>query len=140
MIDSTFKTKGQTSAKALSQFSIQFQAYLRNILNLVQKHVNSQAATNSNAHGLGTFSAMGNSSSNYSNGDEISSEMLLNFIDELVLDPSKLILKLNAMCILYHHLFGNLDQKLFATIIETNTKVSTSEKKSFSIDPDHSLH
>lgn len=88
----------------------------------MQKYVNNQIASNANTQGLGTFAALGGQMAN----EDISNDVLLNIIDELVLDPSKLILKLNAMCILYHHLFGNLDQKLFAAVVDNNTKVSFS--------------
>lgn len=33
------------------------------------------------------------------------------------------ILKINAMCILYHNMFGNIDDKLFKQLIECNNKV-----------------
>lgn len=78
---------------------------------------------NSNTQILSTFTALGNTSLGQIGTDEVSNEILLNIIDELVLDPSKVILKLNTMCILYHHIFGNLDQKLFASVIDNNTKV-----------------
>lgn len=124
LIDSTFQTKGLTPTKALSQFSSKFHSYLRNSLSLVQKYVNNSIASNSNAQFLSTFTALGNTSTVGQIGtDEVSNDVLLNVIDELVLDPSKVILKLNAMCILYHHLFGNLDQKLFTAVIDNNTKV-----------------
>lgn len=118
LIDSTFQTKGLTPARALSQFSSKFHSYLRNSLSLVQKYVNNSITSNSNTQILSTFTALGQIGT-----DEVSNDILLNVIDELVLDPSKVILKLNAMCILYHHLFGNLDQKLFTSVIDNNTKV-----------------
>lgn len=55
--------------------------------------------------------------------EDIPNDQLLNIIDDMALDPSTLVVKINAMCIIYHHLFGNLDQKLFSAIIEVNTKV-----------------
>lgn len=55
--------------------------------------------------------------------EDIPNDQLLNIIDDMDLDPSTLVVKINAMCIIYHHLFGNLDQKLFSAIIEVNTKV-----------------
>lgn len=119
LIDSTFQTKGLTPTKALSQFSSKFHSYLRNSLSLVQKYVNNPIINNSNSQILSAFTALVQIGA-----DDISNDILLNIIDELVLDPSKVILKLNAMCILYHHLFGNLDQKLFAAVIDNNTKVS----------------
>lgn len=119
LIDSTFQTKGLTPTKALSQFSSKFHSYLRNSLSLVQKYVNNPIINNSNSQILSAFTALAQIGA-----DDISNDILLNIIDELVLDPSKVILKLNAMCILYHHLFGNLDQKLFAAVIDNNTKVS----------------
>lgn len=125
LIDSTFQTKGLTSTTALSQFSSKFHSYLRNSLSLVQKYVNNPITCNSNTQSLSTFTALGNTSFGQIGTDEISNDILLNIIDELVLDPSKVILKLNAMCILYHHLFGNLDQKLFTAVIDNNTKVGT---------------
>lgn len=56
-------------------------------------------------------------------GEDATDDTILTLIDEIILDPSNLAVKLNAMCILYHNLFGNLDQKLFASVIEINTKV-----------------
>lgn len=61
--------------------------------------------------------------SSNSKDTDVTMDALLGIIDDMVLDPSKLILKLNTMSILYHHLFGNLDQKLFGAVIENNTKV-----------------
>lgn len=55
--------------------------------------------------------------------EDIPNDQLLNIIDDMALDPSTLVVKINAMCIIYHHLFGNLDQRLFSAIIEINTKV-----------------
>lgn len=43
---------------------------------------------------------------------------------EAVIDPPKLLLKMNAMAILFHHLFGNLDQKLFSSIVDVNVKIA----------------
>lgn len=100
----------------MAQFSVQFLSYLRNTLTLVQKYVTNQAAGNSNGQGLGTIAA------STANADA-TNETVLTIIDEMVCDPSKLVLKMNVMCILYHHLFGNLEQKLFASVIESNTKV-----------------
>lgn len=57
------------------------------------------------------------------NSDDASNETILNSIDEIVLDLSLQVVKINAMCIFYHHLFGNLDQKLFAAVIDLNRKV-----------------
>lgn len=85
-------------------------------MSLVQKYVTNQTAGNSNGQGLGTIAAA------TPNADS-TNETVLNVIDEMVCDPSKLVLKMNVMCILYHHLFGNLEQKLFASVIESNTKV-----------------
>lgn len=52
------------------------------------------------------------------------SDSLLNVMADSVVEPSKSVLKLNAMAILYHNLFGNLDQKLFGSVVECNTKVN----------------
>lgn len=49
---------------------------------------------------------------------------LANSLVEARIDSSKDMLKLNTMAILYHHLLGNLDQKLFNSIVDCNMKVS----------------
>lgn len=106
---SCYQTKG------LSQFSHQFGSYLRNTLNVVQKNINFPS------HQIRSTT---NSSTSYGfAGEDASDDTILSLIDEIILDPSNLAVKLNAMCILYHNLFGNLDQKLFAAVIEINTKV-----------------
>lgn len=55
--------------------------------------------------------------------DNDADETLLTLIEETALDLAMPIVKMNSMCILYHHLFGNLDRKLFAAVIDTNKKV-----------------
>lgn len=64
-----------------------------------------------------------NNSTQYSNSDVSSNETVLNLVDDLMIDSSQHIVKINTMCILFHHLFGNLDQKLFAAVIDLNKKV-----------------
>lgn len=110
--------------QALTQFCVQFLAYLRNTLNLVQKCANNQTNVNSNGQGLGSITQL--TPSTGSANQCATSDALLNIFDELVCDTSKLVLKMNVMSIIYHHLFGNLDQKLFASVIENNAKVNTS--------------
>lgn len=110
MIDSitSHQVKYQASSQAISQFSIHFNSYLKNALNILQKNTN---IANHSWNSSNSFSA-----------EDISNDTLLNIIDEAVVDTN-LVVKINAMCILYHQLFGNLDQKLFAAVIESNTKV-----------------
>lgn len=108
-------------ARSVSQFNSQYCSFLRNTLNVVQKHLNNTSNTSRNSF-ISPVTA-GNISI-LLNGDDISNDQLLNISCESPQDASNLVLKLNAMCILYHHLFGNLDQRLFATVIETNAKVS----------------
>lgn len=111
LIDSVscYQTKG------ISHFSHQFHSYLRNTLQVVQKNINVPS------HQIRSTS---NSSTSYMfAGEDATDDTILTLIDEIILDPSNLAVKLNAMCILYHNLFGNLDQKLFASVIEINTKV-----------------
>lgn len=57
------------------------------------------------------------------NIEHATNDILLDFIDEIVIDLSLQVVKINAMCIFYHHLFGNLDQKLFAGVNDINKKV-----------------
>lgn len=59
------------------------------------------------------------------NADDTSNDNVLNLVEDMVFDSSTQVVRLNVMCILYHHLFGNLDQKMFATVIDTNKKVRT---------------
>lgn len=113
---STYQTKYETSAHAFSQFSIQFHSYLKNTLTVVQKN-NASAQSRNTSNSTLSFSA-------FNAEDSTSGDTLLALIDDTAMDPSNLIVKMNTMCIVYHHLFGNLDQKLFASIIESNTKVS----------------
>lgn len=108
--------------KALTQFSTQFISYLRNTLNLVQKCTNNVQSANSNGPGLGVITQLIQAA--MTANSEQANDILLNVIDEMVSDPSKLFLKLNAMCILYHHLIGNLDQRLFSSIIDNIIKVN----------------
>lgn len=114
--------KGQAPGQALAQFSVQFLSYLRNTLTLVQKYVANQTAANSNGQGLATMAQSLPATTSTANVDA-TNDAVLNIIDEMVCDPSKLVLKMNVMCILYHHLFGNLEQKLFSAVIENNAKV-----------------
>lgn len=121
-IESLFQVKGQAPGQALAQFSVQFLSYLRNTLTLVQKYVANQTAANSNGQGLATMAQSLPATTSTANVDA-TNDAVLNIIDEMVCDPSKLVLKMNVMCILYHHLFGNLEQKLFSAVIENNAKV-----------------
>lgn len=118
--------KGQTSVQSLTLFSVQFLAYLRNAIALAQKCANGQTNINSNVQGLGSITQLMSSTS--STEPCSTSDAMLNIFDELVCESSKLVLKMNVMSIIYHHLFGNLDQKLFSTIVENNAKV---ENRSF---------
>ncbi|XP_055324262.1 WASH complex subunit 4 isoform X2 [Sitodiplosis mosellana] len=111
---STYQTKYETSAQAFTQFSNQYHSYLKNTLNVVQKN-NATAQTRNTSNSILSFST-------FNAEDSASSDTLLALIEDIALDPSSLIVKMNAMCIVYHHLFGNLDQKLFASIIESNAK------------------
>lgn len=110
------KTQSKISTQAFSQFSHQFFSYLRNTLSLVQKNINISSTNPSRQISI-------HSNLHIHNSDDASSDALLNTIDEIMLDPSNLIVKTNAMSIIYHHLFGNLDQHFFSNVIETNTKV-----------------
>lgn len=108
-------TKVQLSSQALPQFSVHFQSYLRNSLSVLQKYINV-----SSSHNRNTFNVcLGNAQTI---NDHDANETLLTLIEDVTLDPA-LLTKMNAMCILYHHLFGNLDQKLFAAVIDINKKV-----------------
>lgn len=112
---SIYQDKHQTTTQAYGQFSTQFYSYLKNSLNVLQRAANNaanQSRNTSNSFMWNTFGA-----------DDISNDTLLGIIDDTALDTSNLVVKMNVMCILYHHLFGNLDQKLFAAVIESNTKV-----------------
>lgn len=64
-----------------------------------------------------------NISTQNANNDAGSNETVLNMVDDVMIDSSQQIVKTNAMCILFHHLFGNLDQKLFAAVLDLNKKV-----------------
>ena len=104
------------SAQASSQFSLQCQSFLRNNLSVLQKNINMSSSQSRN-----TFSTTLGNAQAISEND--ANESLLAFIEEISLDSTVPIVKMNAMCILYHHLFGNLDYKLFAAVIDYNKKV-----------------
>lgn len=88
---------------------------------MLQKNITN--ASNPSRNAFNSYSTIGNASSTLK-CDDASNDTLLNLIDEMALDPPTLVVKMNAMSILYHHLFGNIDQKLFSAVIEINTKVS----------------
>lgn len=101
------------SSTTSSKFSVQFFSYIRNTLSNLQKNMNNTSSHQGR-------NAVNTNPTKY---EDIPNDQLLNIIDDMALDPSTLVVKINAMCIIYHHLFGNLDQKLFSAIIEVNTKV-----------------
>lgn len=104
--------------QALPQFSAQFQSFLRNNLSTLQKNIALSQSRN-------TFSLHTGSTQTITEND--ANETLLTLIEETALvDLAVPLVKLNSMCILYHHLFGNLDRKLFTTVIDTNKKVEYS--------------
>lgn len=110
------QTKSQLSTQALPQFSTQFQSFLRNNLSVLQKNINIYLSQNRNIFGVCIANTQ-------AINDFDANETLLTIIEETVIDSAMPIVKMNAMCIFYHHLFGNLDQKLFAAVIDTNKKV-----------------
>lgn len=117
LIDTTFQKRNQISVEAVSLFSNQFLFYLRNALHDVQTYL----ATITNPSTSTSIILMDISST--ATTSILLGESLLNVMADSVVEPSKSALKLNAMAILYHNLFGNLDQKLFGSIVECNTKV-----------------
>lgn len=108
------QTKLQLSTQALPQFSVQFQSFLRNNLSVLQKNINMSFSQTRNTFCGGNSQAINDNDAN---------ETLLGLIEEVAIESEMLIVKMNAMCILYHHLFGNLDQKLFAAVVDANKKV-----------------
>lgn len=113
LVDSLFQIKKQITSQALPVFSTHFHAYLKNTLNDIQKY----AATQSN--NSNTVTSPSTPSSNYI------LEILFSSSTDVIIDPSNAILKANAMCILFHNIFGNLDQKIFTLLIECTLKVSS---------------
>lgn len=37
---------------------------------------------------------------------------------------TEMLVKINAMAVIYHNIFGNLDQKIFKSLLDCNVKVS----------------
>lgn len=111
MVDSLFQIKKQITSQALPVFSTHFQDYLKNTLNDIQKYAGNQNNNNINNPLPSTPST------------NIILEILFSSSTDVIVEPSKAILKMNAMCILFHHIFGNLDQKVFSSLIECITKV-----------------
>lgn len=86
-------------------------------MSVLQKNINNLISSQSrNAFNLYVGNAQSVTESD-------ANETLLTLIEETALDSSMSIVKMNSMCILYHNLFGNLDRKLFAAVIDTNKKV-----------------
>lgn len=96
----------QIGPQAMTQFSKQFHSYLQNGLTEINSYL---TLTASPSNPVLTTPTTNN---------------LVNSLVEAKIDSSKDLLKLNTMAILYHHLLGNLDQKLFNSIVDCNTKVS----------------
>lgn len=104
--------------QAVSLFSNQFLFYLRNALHDVQNYL--ATTTNPSASASAVLANISTTATTAA----AMADSLMNVMADAVVEPSKSLLKLNSMSILYHNLFGNLDQKLFGAVVECNTKVS----------------
>lgn len=110
LIDSMANKRTQIGPQAMTQFSKQFHSYLQNALSEISSNLLSTANLSASI---------------------VATPTTIDFASLLVdakTDQSKMLLKLNTMAILYHHLLGSLDQKLFNSIVDCNTKVKSVER------------